>query len=307
MKSFDRIYQGVDWSWFPDPFAFIRLHYDPARETVYLLDELYATNKTNEETAEWIIQKGYNADPVTCDSAEPKSISDYRARGIAAKPAVKGPGSIDYGMKWLQGRTIVIDRARTPHAYEEFVNYEYDRDRKPLLPDLNFNTPSGRTVARELLICYLNTGTASAPVWSPLGKRVEESSTELDWDSNTIRDILGSTYGTLRKPKISQTFEPCDLDGEDAAQLKIWNLAVREQDAQALSAQDMLIVHFYAGESATPFAERYASCMVEVTGLGGEGGGNVGMPVTVTYGGTRTVGTASRDASTGAVTFTPAA
>ena len=175
------------------------------------------------------------------------------------------------------------------------------------MPDITFNTPSGRTVARELLICYLNTGTASAPVWSPLGKRVEESSTELDWDSNTIRDILGSTYGTLKKPKISQTFEPCDLDGEDAAQLKIWNLAVREQDAQALSAQDMLIVHFYAGESATPFAERYASCMIEVTGLGGEGGGNVGMPVTVTYGGTRTVGTASRDASTGAVTFTPAA
>ncbi len=175
------------------------------------------------------------------------------------------------------------------------------------MPDITFNTPSGRTVARELLICYLNTGTASAPVWSPLGKRVEESSTELDWDSNTIRDILGSTYGTLKKPKISQTFEPCDLDGEDAAQLRIWNLAVREQDAQALSAQDMLIVHFYAGESATPFAERYASCMVEVTGLGGEGGGNVGMPVTVTYGGTRTVGTASRDASTGAVTFTPAA
>ncbi|MCR5138492.1 MAG: hypothetical protein K6C12_15595 [Oscillospiraceae bacterium] len=173
--------------------------------------------------------------------------------------------------------------------------------------DLSFNTPAGQTVARELLICYLNTGTAAAPVWSPLGKRVEESSTELDWDSNTIRDILGSTYGILKKPKISQSFEPCDLDGSDAAQLRIWNLAVRDQDAQALAAQDMLIVHFYAGETATPFAERYASCMIEVTGLGGEGGGNVGMPLTVTYGGTRNVGTASKDASTGAISFTPAA
>ena len=45
--------------------------------------------------------------------------------------------------------------------------------------------------------------------------------------------------------------------------------------------------------------------MIEVTGLGGDGGGNVGMPITVTYGGGRTVGTASRDASTGVVTFTP--
>ncbi len=174
------------------------------------------------------------------------------------------------------------------------------------MPDLTFNTVAGRTIARELLIAYLNTGTGATPVWSPLGKRVEESSTELDWESETIRDILGSTYGTLKKPKITQTFEPCDLDGGDAAQLKLWNLAVKDQDAQALAAQDMLIVHFYAGESATPFAERYAACMVEITGLGGDGGGNVGMPITVTYGGERTTGTASRDASTGVVTFTPA-
>ena len=170
--------------------------------------------------------------------------------------------------------------------------------------DLTFNTTAGRTIAREMLIAYLNTGTGATPVWSPLGKRVEESSTELDWESETIRDILGSTYGTLKKPKITQTFEPCDLDGGDAAQLKLWNLAVKDQDAQALAAQDMLIVHFYAGESATPFAERYAACMVEITGLGGDGGGNVGMPITVTYGGERTIGTASRDASTGVVTFT---
>ena len=171
--------------------------------------------------------------------------------------------------------------------------------------DLTFNTPVGQTIARELLIAYLNTGTEASPVWSPLGKRVEESSTEWDWESDTVRDILGATYGTLKKPKISQTFEPCDLDGADAAQLKLWNLAVKDQDAQALANLDMLLVHFYAGESATPFAERYASCMVEVTGLGGEGGGNIGMPMTVTFCGTRTVGTATKDASTGAITFTP--
>lgn len=49
--------------------------------------------------------------------------------GINAKEAVKGPGSVDYGMKWLQKRTIVIDKRRTPAAYEEFVHYEYEKNR----------------------------------------------------------------------------------------------------------------------------------------------------------------------------------
>jgi len=168
------------------------------------------------------------------------------------------------------------------------------------MADINFNTEAGRTIARELLIAYLNTGTASEPVWSPIGKRVEDSDTEYDWDTETKRDILGATYGRMKKPTITQTFDPCELDAGDVAQQKLWNLAVKEQDAQALANQDMLIVHFYAGSN---FAERYESCMIEITGLGGEGGGDIEMPINVTYGGTRTTGTATKAAG-GAITFT---
>lgn len=129
MSHFDHIYQGVDYGWFPDPFAFIRLHYDRARETIYLMDEIYQNKLTNEASGNIIIQRGYKDAYITCDSAEPKSVADYRAMGIPAKAAVKGPGSVDYGMKWLQRRKIVIDRKRTPNAYNEFVNYEYDRNK----------------------------------------------------------------------------------------------------------------------------------------------------------------------------------
>ena len=129
MSHFDRIYQGVDWGWFPDAFAFIRLHYDRARETIYLMDEIYQNKLTNEASGNIIIQRGYKDAYITCDSAEPKSVADYRAMGMPAKAAVKGPGSVDYGMKWLQRRKIVIDRKRTPNAYNEFVNYEYDRNK----------------------------------------------------------------------------------------------------------------------------------------------------------------------------------
>ena len=172
------------------------------------------------------------------------------------------------------------------------------------MADLTFNTTAGATIARELLIAYLNTGDASTPVWSAIGKRVEDSSMELDWGDETKNDILGQTYTTLKKPTITQSFEPCELDSDDAAQLKLWNLAIKDQDYAALAAQDVLIVHFYAGTASTPFAERYASCTIRPTGLGGEGGGNIGMPIDITYGGVRTVGTASKNAS-GVVTFTP--
>lgn len=129
IKRFDRIYQGVDWGWFPDPLAFVRLHYDRTRETIYLLDEIYQNKLSNEDSAAMIKARGYGDARIICDSAEPKSVADYRASGLPAYAAIKGPGSVEYGMKWLQRRTIVIDKHRTPHAYKEFVGYEYERNK----------------------------------------------------------------------------------------------------------------------------------------------------------------------------------
>ena len=174
------------------------------------------------------------------------------------------------------------------------------------MADYEFNTTEGQTIDRALLIAYLNTGTSSSsPTWSPIGKRVEDSSQEFDWSEETKQDILGSTYTTMKKPVITQTFDPCELDAGDEAQKKIWTLAIVKQDNNALTNMDMLIVHLYAGTANTAvFAERYESCMIKPTGLGGEGGGSIGMPIDVTYGGKRTIGTAS--VSAGTVTFTPA-
>lgn len=162
------------------------------------------------------------------------------------------------------------------------------------MPEQNFNTPSGQTIARELLIAYLNTGTRESPVWSPLGKRVEDSSAAYDWGKETKKDVLGNTYTSMKKPTVTQPFDPWELDSGDAAQQKIHSLAVVQQDAQAICNLDMMIAHFYSGNSAANFAERYDSCSVEVTSLGGEGGSNISMSTEVTYGGNRTIGTVSK-------------
>ena len=129
VSHFDRIYQGQDFGWFPDPAAFIRLHYDSNREIIYFIDEIYVNKTPNQELVDMIKEKGYDRHTITCDSAEPKSIADFRACGLDAKKAIKGPDSVSYGMKWLQKRKIVIDKRRTPNAYREFTEYEYERDR----------------------------------------------------------------------------------------------------------------------------------------------------------------------------------
>ena len=168
------------------------------------------------------------------------------------------------------------------------------------MDDLTFNTTAGAVVERKLLILYLNTGSYSSPTWSRIGKRVEDSSMEYDWGEESKTDIFGETYTTMKSPVITQTFDPCELDAGDTAQVKIWNMAIKDQDVAAMTNNDLLVVHTYAGTANTAvFAERYSSCMVKPSGLGGSS--NVGMPIDVTFGGTRTKGTAAVNA--GVVTF----
>lgn len=174
------------------------------------------------------------------------------------------------------------------------------------MTDTAFNTTENQAIGREMLLLYLNTGTKDAPVWSPLGKRVEESSMEYDWQEESKTDIFGETFNSMKKPIVKQSFDPWELANGDAAQKKIWESAIRDQDAQALCNMDVLIVHAYAGTANTAvFAERYGSSMIKNNSLGGTGGGNIGMPIDVTFGGTRTVGTAA--VADGTVTFKSAA
>ena len=115
------------------------------------------------------------------------------------------------------------------------------------MADITFNTTAGETIKRELLIAYLNTGSNSTPVWSPIGSRVTDSSEEFDWSEDSSTDILGVTRTIMKKPVVTQSFDPWDLSSDDTAAVKLWNLAIKDQNYSALSAQDMLIVHCYAG------------------------------------------------------------
>lgn len=167
IESFEWCYHGLDFGYFPDPTRFNSFSYNMKTETLYVYDELtllkhsnfdaserlrehiaqtsfntislneyidrikrdYGRHATDEEIEEFIdsLKADYR---IIGDSAEPKSIADYREYGWNIRGVVKGKGSLDTGFKWLQSRKkIVIDPARCPDAADEFSLYEYEIDR----------------------------------------------------------------------------------------------------------------------------------------------------------------------------------
>ncbi len=128
IENFDKVKQGLDWGYFPDPTAFVRLQYEPSKMTIYIFDELKRLKTGNEELVE--LMKRHKATLTIADNAEEKSIAFFRTHGYNIRACVKGPGSVDFGLKWLASRAkIVIDRKRCPETAKEFQRYEYLKDK----------------------------------------------------------------------------------------------------------------------------------------------------------------------------------
>ena len=132
-KTFDRIYNGIDWGFARDPFRFVRMHFVPEKLDLYIFSEYDTLLKRNETVFHELYDELKLVDrkeQVIADSAEEKSVADFKAYGAFIRPAEKGPESVRYGIKWLQGLNhIYIDKRRCPKTYFEFSTYEYEQDK----------------------------------------------------------------------------------------------------------------------------------------------------------------------------------
>ena len=117
---------GVDWGWWPDPWAFNRVAYDGENRILYILAEKHCYRTGNRETGLLVKSAIPLGETVIADSAEPKSIGDYRQLGLCCRGAKKGHGSVAYGLKWLQSlAAIVVDPAVCPETAREFAACRY--------------------------------------------------------------------------------------------------------------------------------------------------------------------------------------
>ena len=172
-------YVGCDFGFASDPAAVVALYYDRSTETIYFADEIYKRGLSNEALAAEIRAHGLDhvgetrKNPITgaetapeqviyCDCAEPKSITDLRTYGLQARPCTKHPGCVNYRIKWLQKRTLVVDPRRTPNIYREFSQYEYDTDKDgnflPSVPDAENHTIDSVAYSLDRLIFNKNEG-----------------------------------------------------------------------------------------------------------------------------------------------------
>lgn len=140
---------GVDWGFARDPFCWVKVGYVPATRTLYVLDSISGVGLTNPESAELV--RARMAEPldggvpepfadVWCDSAEPKSVEDFRQLGVRARGVPKsGELSVRSGVRWLQHRAAIVVDPRAALVAAELPSYGYvltpDGEPTGLLPD----------------------------------------------------------------------------------------------------------------------------------------------------------------------------
>jgi phage terminase large subunit len=123
--------RGLDFGYSIDPSALVDVYYYNGG---YILDEqLYRTGMLNKPIADYIVNLPKAQTLVVADSAEPKSIDELKLNGIVIQPAEKGPDSVAFGIRKLQGMQISVTK-RSVNLIKEYRSYmwKFDRDGRQL-------------------------------------------------------------------------------------------------------------------------------------------------------------------------------
>lgn len=135
-ESFDTYRFGIDWGFAEDPFACVKVAIDLPRRKLYVCEEIYERHLTNDQAIPRVKAMVGNY-VVWCDSAEPKSVTEFRYKGINAREVKKGAGSVEQGVNFIK-RFQVIIHPSCINTLAEFNAYRYKEDRKTgeVLPEI---------------------------------------------------------------------------------------------------------------------------------------------------------------------------
>lgn len=118
--------RGLDFGYSQDPAALVDVYY---YNDSYILDEqMYQKGMHNSAIADFVKNLSDPQTLIIADSAEPKSIDEIKMYGLNVLPTTKGPGSIQQGINFVQGKRISMTK-RSVNLIREYRNYLWKTDK----------------------------------------------------------------------------------------------------------------------------------------------------------------------------------
>lgn len=129
---------GLDFGYFPDPTALVKIAVDGKRKRIYLQELLYEYKLGTDEIINAVRAQVENHRAlIVADSAEKRTIADMASARLNVIHAVKGPDSVRAGLVKMQGYQIIV----TPESHnlkKELNNYVWN-DKKSTTPVDDYN------------------------------------------------------------------------------------------------------------------------------------------------------------------------
>lgn len=127
---------GLDFGYYPDPDAMIKVAIDHKRKIVYAKECFYQTNQLVEDLKKNVGLYARNYDLIVADSASPRMIAELKKQ-FNTKGVIKTAGSVNEGIRILQDYEIMTDKEST-NLIKELRNYIWS-DKKAGIPIDAFN------------------------------------------------------------------------------------------------------------------------------------------------------------------------
>jgi len=127
---------GQDYGFSSDPTTLVQTNIDVSNKVIYLKECFYLPSLTTSEIAQLNL-KHAKSNLIIGDSAEPRLINELKGKGCNLTAAIKGQGSITYGISLLQDYDLIVSEDSI-NLIKELNNYSW-LEKKSNTPVDKFN------------------------------------------------------------------------------------------------------------------------------------------------------------------------
>lgn len=127
---------GQDYGFAADPSTLVEVNIDSSNKRIYLKECFYLQRLTTSQIAQLNLKHARDG-LIIGDSAEPRLLSEIKAKGCNVRPSIKGQGSVTYGISLLQDYDIIVSPDST-NLIKELNNYRW-LERKSNTPIDKYN------------------------------------------------------------------------------------------------------------------------------------------------------------------------